>query len=287
MTCNLGEEIRMLTDQIKRQVGLARIKRQHQGSLFSASHLDDLKRVLDPRRKVERYRRVWRLSKLDYCDNFLCGKLGFSKRKLAEETFYDEKESDFVTLERDSSEGAVSCFVLLIPNDWQDEALLAFEERPPDIYRQSFIGAFSRFLTGYDIDEIKRDIDFVPWLEEMDHITEFAGSFRRPNPRWQPRTEQVKMIIDQTLADSVKLEAKVERPGQSLNIEESILGGIVEHSKRGYGDYRAKGLRGGSKFNYYHGKSEVIEEIIENPSDTVREIFNKLIEIVRKRSREL
>jgi hypothetical protein len=277
----------MPTDQLMRHVGLAQIKHLPQGDLLSSNLEDDLKRALEPSMKAERYQRVWRLSRLGQFEDFLCGKLGFSKSRLTEETFYDEKESDFVTLERDSREGAVSCFVLRIPHNEQEMALLAFEERPPDIYRQSFIGAFGKFLSNarlaYEIENIRHKIDFIPWLDEMDRIIKFSGTFRRPNPRWQPRTEQVRDIIDQTHADMIKLAAKAHRPGQGLNIEESILGGIVEHSKGGYGDYSVRGIRGESEFNYHHGSSEIIEEIIESPTDTVHDIFNKLIAIVRRR----
>lgn len=290
----------MPTDQVKRNVGLARIKNLSQGDLFSENLQDDLKHALDPKFKVERYKRIWRVSKFVQCQDCLCGKLGFSRSRLTEETFYDEKESDFVTLEKDSSEGAVSCFVLFTPpseeqeneqEKRQDYALLAFEERPPDIYRQSFIGAFNKFLSGsgtaYEIESVRYRIDFITWLEQMDRIIEFSGTFHRPNPRWRPRTEQVREMIDQTRADTIKLAAKAESHGQGLNIEESILGGIVVHSQEGYGDYSAKGIRGRSGFYYSRGSSEVIEEIIEEPTDTANEIFNKLMVIVHRRLKEL
>lgn len=275
----------MLGDQLKRHVGIALVRPSSQSELFSSSPRDMILRALDPKMKVERYRRLWRISKLQSIEDVLCGKLGFSKSRLTEETFYDENASDFITLEKDSREGAVSCFVLHQPDIESGKMILAFEEHPPDIRRQSFIGAFNKFLTdarsGYEVESIRREIDFVSWLNDMDLVTEFTGTFKRPNPQWRPRTEQVREIIEETRADKMKLVAKVEGNREGLDIAGSILGGIVEHSKGGYGDYIARGFRSESEFNYRHGASEIIEEIIEEPSDTHEDIFRKLIGVVK------
>jgi predicted nuclease of restriction endonuclease-like (RecB) superfamily len=76
----------------------------------------------------------------------------------------------------------------------REYALMAFEERAPDIYRQSFIGAFSKFLlnaqSSYEIESIRHQVDFIPWLEKMDRIIQFSGTVHRPNPRWQAEFEK-------------------------------------------------------------------------------------------------
>jgi hypothetical protein len=280
----------MPSDQVKRHVGLAFVRTARQGNLFTGDIRKDLIAALDPTAKVERYRRVWRISKLEVCGDFLCGRLGFSKSKMTEETFYDEKESDFVTLERDSREGAVSCFVLHAPKNGPSEAVLAFEEQPPDIRRQSFIGAFSKFLSdaqsGYEVESIREDIEFLSWLDQMDRIIDFSGTFNRPNPQWRPRTQEVQEIIEQTRASKMKLVAKASSTGEGLDVAESILGGIVEHAKGGYGDYTARGVQGESEFNYRHGSSEIIEEIIEDVSARAHDVFQKLMDLVLRKMKE-
>jgi|GEM_PF-3661369 len=281
----------MPAEMVKRHVGLALIAPARQGSVLSTNVRDDLLGVLDPSTKVERYRRVWRVSRLEDAEGFLCGKLGFSRRRQTEETFYDETRADFVTFEHDSSEGSVSHFVLYFPAERPGEAVLAFEEQPPDIRRQSFIGAFTKFLSdahaGYEVQPIRREIEFTSWLEEMQRVTEFSGSFTPPNPRWRPRTEQVQTIVEETKADKLRLTAKVDKGGESLDVADSILGGIVEHSKWGYGEFSAKGERDGTTFNYRKGSSEVIEDIIEEAADTAGDIFHKLRTLVRTKIREL
>lgn len=278
-------------DQVKRHIGLAKVIAAQQSSWFAHDIRDGLIKALDPNEKVNRYHRVWRTSKLESHDNFLCGRLGFSKNKLTAETFYDEAKSDFVTLERDSSEGAVSCFVLhLLPNK-PSEAILAFEEQPPDIRRHSFIGAFSKFLSdahsGYEIVSFTEEIEFVSWLGKMDRIIEFNGTFNRPNPKWLPRTNQVQNMIEQTHSDKMKLMAKISHPEGSLDVGGTLLGGIVEHAKGGYGDYTVKGVRGDSEFNYHRGASEIIEDIIPDTSDTVQDIFLKIMDVVLRKMRNL
>lgn len=281
----------MPRDRLKRHVGFARVHLGRQGSVEDTTLRQDLHRILDPSSKIKRYSRVWRVSRLEEKGDFLCARMGFSKSRLAEETFYDEQAADFVTLEHDSHEGSVSCFVLYLPPDKPDEAVLAFEEQPPDIRRQSFMGAFAKFLadahSGYAVESIRREVDFIAWLDQMERITEFTGTFRRPNPRWRPRTEQVEEIITSTHAYKMKLTAEVEDGQDSLDIAETILGGIVEHSKYGYGDYSAKGAVSGSEFDYRHGAAEHIHQIYEEASDTAEDIFDKLAAVVRENLKDL
>lgn len=282
----------MSEDQRKRHIGLALIKPEAQGKLFAINIRNELLRALDPALKVERYRRVWRISKLEDKGGYLCGKLGFFKSKLTEEMYYDEKIADFVTLERDSREGALSCFVLYTPNKEHREAILAFEEHPPDIRRQSFIGAFSNFLlkarSPYEVQSARHEIKFVTWLAEMERIIEFSGTFRKPNPRWHPRTQQVQDIIEQTNANRMKIVAKADKNSEGLMVGESILGGIVEHTQEGrYGVFKAKGISNGSEFTYYKGSSEINEVIVEEDGDSIDNIYQKIIGVIQKRLEDL
>lgn len=273
----------MPSEAVRRAVGLATVMPERLESTEGISVLSGIQRALDPSKKVERYRRAWRVSKLEVQSGALCGKLGFCRKRTMEETFFDEEAADFVSMEMDSREGVISHFVIL-PTQ-QTKAVLAFEQKLPDIRQQSFLGAFKKFLedewAGYSVEPMMVELEFRSWLEKMERVIQFQGVFRRPNPQWTPRTEQIRETIEDTGAEQIKLEARVPEY-ESLKVGSSILGGIVEHAEGGHGKYSARGSRQGGEYLYKAGKAQVIEEISEAPTDGQTDIFRKLLEVVKR-----
>src|SRR5262245_58427578 len=123
-----------------RQVYFAKISRAQTG-MFDKTFAEDLLAALDPQHEVTRYNRLWKLSRPRQEQGYMVGKLGFVRTSPAAETRYDEALEDFVTDTALANEGSFSMFVVDTARE-----IIAFEERPPNIWRQSFLGAFRGLL---------------------------------------------------------------------------------------------------------------------------------------------
>lgn len=268
-----------------RRVTFATIRRSGQVSLLEGTLIEDIKRAIHPTNKVQRYRRVWRVSKMVRIadSDFFGGKLGFSSVRSEEQVTYDEKRGDFISHVSQSEQCVFSHFVVHSGNS-AEEAWLLFEERPPDIKRQSFIGAMQSMFDNSDT-SLKVSVDRIPvkfgeWLKRVERVTEFTGQAHVPNPGYKRRAEKLEAILEETRAESVKLTAKAPPSGPGLDVENSVLDAFVGHaeSRDGqYGRYSARAESEGDKVEYRDGMSDAVDHVPETPGEDSMSIWRKLV----------
>ena len=203
----------------------------------------DISTALDPQITVERYGRSWRLSRPQTIEGqpFLWGKLGYQGASSGSDVEYDEESEDFVTV-AGRQHGQFSYCALDL-----EERYLLFEERPPDIKRQSFSGALQAILHEsaspyiFDVDPVIDPEDFLAWLSRTDRVTRFRATVRQPNPNWDDRPEAIRVLIEETNAKRVAVEATAGSGGPGLEIMASDLGAFVEHTSGGNGSISSAG----------------------------------------------
>ena len=226
----------------------------------------------------------------DIEDQYLGGKLGFSRRHAAEQVTFDESRGDFVTRLAEGEQCSFAHFVVFC-EEGADAAKIVFEERPPDIRRQSFLGAFQALLKVDDmsfvVDVDREKIEFSTWLHRVNRVVKFTGKARVPNPSWSADAEQIQRIIERTNADVIQIDAKVVTPEKSLDVEGSLLAAIVAHSDAGYGEYSASGDREGDRYVYKDGLTEVMDDVAESPADDSLTIWKRIIQVAERRFRGL
>jgi hypothetical protein len=121
-----------------RRVTLMRISRQVGADEEVARNFaQDIVAALDPGVSTTRYSRTWRLSQPQLTENndVLWGKIGFVRQRDESAVRYDEDQHDFVTIPGTLGHGSFCYYAL----DLRTRHLL-FEERRPDIRRNSFAG---------------------------------------------------------------------------------------------------------------------------------------------------
>ena len=267
----------------RRKVTFAKISRAvGQSSLFESAFSQDLKGALDPHKGIERYGRLWRVSRPVIFDEFLAAKLGFVRTGASEEVSFDENQEDFVTELRASEQGRFSHFVVSLV-----EGLMVFEERPPEIRRQSFLGALAKLLreseNRFDVMVLTEAKAFFDWLETVETVLAFRGIFERPNPQWRQRTDQVRRLIEDTGADKMTIEAKVNPKSEhGLEVATSLLGQVAVHAEGGYGQVKAIGEKDGKERTFRSAENAVTEEIVETRDDSSQTIFENLVKKLKK-----
>lgn len=235
-----------------RTVYFAKISRSPQTGAFDRTFAEDILDALDPQHAVTRYRRTWRFSRPRVDGSDILGKLGFVRSAHASETRYDEELEDFVTSDSTASEGSFSMFVI----DTERE-ILTFEERPPAIRRQSFLGNFSAILqqAGFrsSVTLLRDPTDFREFVDSVDRIEKIRAVVFEPNPGWREDARNLQAIIEQSNAQRAEVTA-VAAAGESLNAEadwiEGALGQAAEHGK---GTLKATGFRNGQKHVWTFG----------------------------------
>jgi hypothetical protein len=268
-----------------RRVTFAMIRRSGQTTILDGTLMGDIQRALDPANKVVRYRRVWRVSKMAKLEgsDYYGGKLGFSSKRPSEQVTYDETRGDFVSHVSESEQCVFSHFVLYAPRQYE-EAWLLFEERPPDIRRQSFMGAlqglFEEKRVTLKVSVDREPVSFEDWVGQVERVTQFQGQAHVPNPGYQGRVKQLETIIEESHAESVKLIAKAASSGPGLDIEDSVLGAFVEHAEARdgkYGEYSAKAESEGNRVEYRDGMSDAVDHVPETPGEDSDSIWGKLV----------
>ena len=224
----------------RRRLTLMRINRSADLPMFAVADRpfdQDIRTALDPQITVERYGRSWRLSRPRTIEDqpLLWGKLGYHGASSGSDVEYDEESEDFVTVSG-RQHGQFSYYVL----DLEDRYLL-FEERPPDIKRQSFSGALHAILHEsmspyiFDVDPVVDPEDFIAWLRRTHRVTRFRATVRQPNPNWDGRPQNIRDLIEESNAARVAVEATAATDGPGLKIMESDLRPFVEHISEGNG----------------------------------------------------
>ncbi len=269
-----------------RTITFAKIaRRPGQATLFERGFQDDLERALSPEYRVTRYGRTWRFARPKLIDHFyLMGKLGFERLATEAIIRYDDDLEDFVSDIRPSEQGSVSHFAIDL-----NSQILVFEERPPDIRRQSFLGALRALLresdSRFEVETLADVTNFHEWIETVERVVRFSAALRRPNPEWRPRTQAIRDLIEPTGADRVDITATVDDPeAGKLTVEDSVLGQAVEHASEGYGQIRAVGIERGRRRFFSSVVNVQTSQVSESPEDNSETIFDKLIRALRDRS---
>lgn len=236
----------------------------------------DISAALDPQITVERYGRSWRLSRPHTIEGqpFLWGKLGYQGAPSGSDVEYDEESEDFVTVSG-RQHGQFSYYVL----DLEDRYLL-FEERPPDIKRQSFSGALKAILHEsadpmhiFDVDTVADPDDFVAWLSRTDRVTRFRATVRQPNPNWDGRPQAVRDLIEESNAVRVAVEAAAGAGGPGLEIMESDLKSFVEHISGGNGSISSTGETAEGRTTLFNSDRKVRSTTTDVDVDESEESF--------------
>ena len=217
---------------------------------------ENVLQALDPDIVVDRYNRAWRLSQPQILeDRWLWGRLGFALQRAHAAVVYNEETHDFELIPGEERRGTISHYVL----DLESQYML-FEEVRPEIRRQSFVGAMESILgrtkaeVRLTVEEVYDGEAFSEWVKRVDRITRFRATFRRPNPDWDPRFEELRKVVEDTNADTVSLEAsKSSSEDQGLVIHGTILEEVAEHAAEGYGDAKATG-KIDDKFKYFDSR---------------------------------
>jgi hypothetical protein len=199
---------------------------------------------VDPSHATTRYGRTWRFSRpVDLDDAFFGAKLGFVRSAETEETIYDEQLQDFVTRVGPASEGSFSVFVVDTENE-----LIAFEERPPLIRRQSFIGALRGLFEEADfparVELLIDPASFQGWAAQVERITRIKAVVFNPNPGWATEAGAVRQVVEE--ANAAKADVTVTpKPDESLNPEAAWISGALQQiSEHGQGRLTATGKQG-------------------------------------------
>jgi hypothetical protein len=261
----------------RRQIWLAKVSRQNrdpnQIALVHDQFQPEILRGLDPDRQIIYYGRVWRLSQPQVNeDGTVFGKLGFARGARAEEVHYDESQHDWISEDAPSRQGNFSHFVIDLRTQ-----VLAFEEKGDDLSRQSFLNALGLFLmpVGYEVILMSDSGSFDAWLEEVDRVTRFYVTLKRPNPGWSPRARQARAIAEEISADRLSVEATSEG---DLNVRNTVLDGAAETAARGNGHFKASGFRGKSR-RFYDSARRFLGGIIElSDSDSSEATLQKIRE---------
>lgn len=270
-----------------RTLNFARITKQPGRLLFFPNTADAIESCIDPKYRTTRYERTWRFSKAHRLDaRFLAAKLGFVRAGEHEAVHFDEEQGDFVEVKRPSEEGNFSHFVVDT-----EHYVLVFEERLPDVRRQSFLGAFRALVRDeakqpLEIEALSSHAKFRQWLETIDRLVRFRAVLSPPNPSWRPGTDDVRKLIEGTAADRVIVEASVEERGDgSLKVDTSIIDASAEHAEGGYARIKAVGLRQDRRREFSSDQNIETDRIEETHDDTSETIFTKVAASLRRRFR--
>ncbi len=261
---------------LKRQVSVAKVNRRSL-TLLDHDWSEDLLAALDPDRTTVRYNRRWRLSQPEVRDGYVQGQLGFVRPSAVESVDYNEAEHRYQVEAGWAVAGSFTHFVIDLGSQ-----LMAFEERPPDIRRQSFLGAFKSLMdssaTPFDLELVSDPRSLDAWLSDVETVTRFHATIHPPNPEWRDRVEEVRQIVTSTNADPLTIEAKSDpgQDGRGLNIKETVLEGVADHAAAGNGRYRLTGLKASSRRFFDSARRLVTGEFHLSADDWEDTIYERL-----------
>jgi hypothetical protein len=268
--------------RLNRTVWLAKVsfvdRRPGQLAFAHERFEEALRRALNPSVAVSYYGREWRLSepRLLNQDRVLAAELGFRRKKRREEVDYDESKHEWVSTEAPASQGNFVHFVVDL-----DSQFIGFEDRGEDLSRNSFIAALSRFLMygGLEIQLVSDVRQFEAWLAEVDRVTRFRATLRRPNPGYSRRARQVRELAGETEAERLTIEATSD---EGLNVQGTILEGAADTAATGNGEFKASGFSGHAR-KFFDSTKRYLSGIIEvGEQDSSGVISAKLRELLHE-----
>lgn len=114
---------------------------------------------------------------------------------------------------------------------------------------------------------------FDVWLEEVDRVTRFFVTLKRPNPGWSQRADQVREIADEISADRLSVEATSEN---QINVRGTVLDGAAETAARGNGHFKASGFVGTAR-RFFDSSRQFLGAVIElSDADTSQSTVSKI-----------
>ena len=249
----------------------------------SGDFATDVKQVLVPTSSVERYKRVWRLSRPVERANasLLAGKLGFESVGQTEAVIYDEDTQDFISVEETPQIGTLVHYVL----DYKSQYMVV-ETKTPDIKPETVRGALRGLITqneygqGFEVDFVSNGQDFLDWLNSVTEVAKFKVSLRRPNPDFDKRPREIRELLEKSNAARVSVDATAAQ-GESLEINDSPFGRYAEYASDEHGRVQAQGSREKAPSTYDSDRHRLTEVVDISDSDTSETMFEKLIESLR------
>ena len=247
-------------------------------SLGERSSPEDLVAALSPDSHVERYNRSWRFSRPRRLDGWLLGKMGFERLGERAGSTYDEELKDFVPITRVNEQVSFSHFVIEL-----NSQTIAFEEKPPDIRRQSFIGAFQA-LTGvaglrFSLDLLSDAEDFREWLGTIDRLVRVRVVVRRPNPDWTEVPELLRRLLEPSNAEEadVTLWTGDDDSESGLVVDGTVIDDAAGYVAAGHGTLRARGRAPGGRNREFSSERNVRSvQIEEDVADDSESIFERI-----------
>jgi hypothetical protein len=223
----------------------------------------------------------------------LVGKLGFEGTSERQRFVYDQNKHDFEEALTPVEQGNFVLYTLDVGTQ-----IVAFEERLPDIPRDTFVRMMTRFLdmagTSFEINLISDDTTFAAWLERVNVVTSFRAEVQRPNPTSDAHTREVRRIIDEIAADSLQLDAArhisaedTERgDAEGLKVGGTLLQSVADYASLGNGDFRTEGfevVQGTARRRTFSSESRRLLEYLEIAStDSESDLVVKLVDLVRR-----
>ena len=265
----------------ERTIYFAKITRQPQRRLFDTDFHHDLLAALIPAQHVTRYHRDWRFSRpTEIGTDFITGKLGFVRRAPTAATTYDDAIQDFVTTQALADEGSFTMYAV----DTNRE-VVAFEDRPPDIRRQSFVGAFRALLDENDfpaaVEPLTDPNDFDRWAASVDRVVRVRAVVHSPNPEWHAGAELVRRIVQESAAERAEVVA-VARPDTGLDARAPWIDGALQQvAEHGQGKVSATGVARGIKTTWESWTRLRTSTIHENETTTPQQVWEWLLSKLR------
>jgi hypothetical protein len=189
-----------------------------------------------PGTAVTRYGRTWLMGQSRVDGLYLFGRIGFESEGSVTEV-WDEDRTDFTQLAIPS--GVTAPFLLALTT-----LKMAFQTRGSLIKVNSFIHAMQALLkesTGEDwrLVTSRRVVTFEQWRDSVQKVTRMRFHLVRPNPNYEGRPD-VERLLEEIGAEAETLE--VQNP-DGLQTDADLVGQLLDHVGRGYGDATITGER--------------------------------------------
>jgi hypothetical protein len=267
----------------QRRLFFAKLTRREQ-RVWDHSFGDDLRAALDPDNVVTRYDRSWRVSQTVTGDGFIAGKFGFVGASEAESGYYDELVHDFVVAQVQREQAPFSHFVVDLATE-----ILAFEERPPEIRLQSFVGAFSKLVAEasppFEIDVLTDPETYQAWADSVDRVKSLKAVLSRPNPGYVDTVEVLERALEEAEATTVELLAKSSATDDGLNKDTPwFVGALDQVSSHGQGKLIATGTRNSVTVRWESQRRTKVEILAAPPADD-RQLWQELVDRIRRNFR--
>lgn len=279
--CAGGREV-LLPRVSNRRIWFARINLRAPSLFDRPDFGDSISDVLSGGTETNWYNRTWILSRPIRSGGYVQGRLGFERPTPTEGVHFDRTAQDFVTTEERSEQGSFAHYVINVRT-----RVMAFEERPPDIRRESFLGAMRRILggRGFELDDIADNRSFDSFVASVDAISRYDVRLVRANPSASRRARDTyNAIFVEPDPDSVTLTLASDTRGERAGIDVSsdVVQGTAAHALDSNGKIRVTGyMRSGAR-RFWDSARHLLQGSIQvsrdDPAEVVQESIRELLE---------